>query len=413
MKGADTRAQESGAFVDPFAFRTLTSSGREVAVDPFQYRGEAVEFGSFIVFPNITLQQEYNDNVFATEGDEEGDFVTVIEPELILRKDIGRHEFILNLSTEFRQHWDLTSENVENIAGNFRANIEAKKGINIPVEVSYRDGYLARQPRNRLSEDELTIEPLETKSLDLETGIVYKPRRLLLSLLGNYRAARPENGLLTSGATLIRDNRELNTIGGRLRAGYDVTENFSPFIDLTLAGEDFINEALGAVSRDNTLFRIRAGSSFDYRGLVTGRIGIGYEERSFEESVLDNTDALSLDGDVVWQPQEKTRLSLDFSRETFEDSILAAGLTQSFVGLNVRHELMRDLFLRSNLSYQLKEFEDFNREDEELETGIGALYIINPRFQIGADYRHINRKSTLGGLGGDNNIFMIRLRSAL
>ena len=406
--------RESEGLVDPFAFRTPSAFGTaQTNVDPFAYRGEPVKFGTFLVWPNLSLQQGYNDNVLATESSTEDDFVTVIKPELIIRKNIRRHDFVASFNSEVLRHADLSDENVENYTAQFRGNIEAKKGLNIPIEIEYRDGHLKRRDQTRANLADLTIKPLRNQSAEVETGLIYKPNRLLLSFLGKYRQGRLKNGELQNGDTVIRDNRDVNITQGQARVAYDISETLSPFLETTYAQEDYINEAVGAVTRNNDLFRVLAGSSFNYRGLLSGFLGVGWENRNFESALVEDTDSISVDGNIIWNPRVKTQIAADVSRETLEDNILFSGLTQTSLGLDFRHELYKDTFLRSHLSYELKDFEDISREDVTYDTGLGILYIINPNLQIGADYNYVYRDSTVSGLDLKNNIFFIRVRTPL
>ena len=407
-------AQEENSAVDPFAFRTPSLIfNREVNVDPFAYRGEPVKVGSFLVWPNVTWQKEYSTNILATEDDEESDIITVIKPEVIIKKNIRNHEFILSLNTELRRYWDTSSENVENYNARFEGNIEAKHGINIPAILSYRDGHLRRRDQNRLSNADLSVEPLHNSALEAETGIVYKPKRLLLSLIGNYRQGRLENSRLRNGTALIRENRNVDAAKLVTTVGYDVSENLTPFAEITYAQEDYVDELSAATSRNNDLTRFLLGANFNYRGLIIANIGVGMEERSYDSAAVDDTNSLSFDGNLTWQADQKTKVNFDLSRQTYEDNVIIAGLTKTEAGLSVNHEILRDTFLRSHLKYELKDYDNITREDTIYDAGLGILYIINPHFQLGADYNYITRDSNIQGLGMDENIFMIRARTAL
>ena len=400
--------------VEAFGFRTRFGRGtKDSNFDPFAYKGEPVKFGSFLMFPNITLKQGYNDNVLATQNNTRSDFVTVFAPELLIQKQFGRHNALLELKNETIRYWDETDENVENYSALFQANLEAKRGIDIPISLEYRNGFLDRRDQRRASVNQLTVKPLQNTSFQAETGLIYKPNRLLLSLLGNYRQGRLENERTFAGNTLIRDNRDVDAVGFIGRAAYDVSTGFAPFIEATYQQEDFINERAGANSRDNDLFRVLLGSSFDYRGLLTGYLGVGYDMREYSDSNVDDTDALSIDGNIVWNPTAKTRVSLNLSRATFEDNQIAAGLTETVIGLEGRHEIMRDTFARAFVKYDEDEFDSINRTDETTNIGGELLYIIGPHLQIGADYTYTHRDSTVNGLGLDNSVVFLRAKLAL
>lgn len=407
-------AQDEDSVVDPFAFRTPSLiHNREVNADPFEYRGEPVKIGSFLVWPNVTWQKEYSTNILATEDDTKSDIITAIKPELIVKKNIRNHEFILSLNTELRRYWNNSSENVENYSARFEGNLEARYGINVPVMLSYRDGHLRRRDQNRLQNADLSAEPLHNRGLEAETGIMYKPKRLLLSLMGNYREGRLENSRLQNGTALIRENRNVNAAKLVTTIGYDVSENLMPYAEVTYAQEDFIDEPQAATSRNNDLTRFLLGANFNYRGLIIANIGVGHESRNYDSAAVDDANSLSFDGNLTWQASQKTKVNFDLSRQTYEDNVIIAGLTKTEAGLGVNHEILRDTFLRSHLKYELKDYDNITREDMTYDAGLGILYIINPHFQLGADYNYVTRDSNIQGLSMDENIFMIRARTAL
>ena len=405
-------AQTEDTQVTPYSFKSPKILNlREDNVDPFNYRGAGVKAGSFLIWPNLTLEQEYNDNVLSTENDTESDFATIINPSLIIKKDYRRHEFIALLDSEVRRYWDLTDENVENYTAKFEGNLEVKRGIDIPINVSYKNGYLKRQDQRRASANDVTIEPLTLKTFEAETGIRYKPNRLSLEFLGNYRKADFGNGKLANGTVLKRDNRNVSIIKSVIRAAYDTLTGWTPFAEITFSKDDYTNETSGSTSRDNNLFRLLAGTSFNYKGLVYGFFGAGWDKRSYKDSRVADATGLVLESKISWEPRAKSKFTFDLSRETFEDNLIIAGLTETTSGLEYKHELKKDLFMKLMGSYRSEDFNNSARKDTTLETGLDIIYIVNPRLQIGADYNYVTRDSTISGLDMDNNVFMIRAKT--
>ncbi len=66
--------------------------------------------GGFILYPSLTLGTEYNDNIFATDGDEEDDVIFRITPALKLESDWDNHALGFLASASFNRHVDHTSE---------------------------------------------------------------------------------------------------------------------------------------------------------------------------------------------------------------------------------------------------------------------------------------------------------------
>lgn len=76
-----------------------TSDDSERLHDSYQPKG--IEMGSFLLLPKIEFDEKYNSNIFATDGNEQGDFITTVRPEMKLRSRFRQHE--LNLSARAEQ----------------------------------------------------------------------------------------------------------------------------------------------------------------------------------------------------------------------------------------------------------------------------------------------------------------------
>jgi len=50
-----------------------------------------VRAGSFLFFPKVEVQEEYNSNIFATKNNTKDDFITSIAPELSIESDWNNH----------------------------------------------------------------------------------------------------------------------------------------------------------------------------------------------------------------------------------------------------------------------------------------------------------------------------------
>ena len=61
-----------------------------------------VRAGSFLIFPKIELGTAYDDNVFATENNEEGDFLFQVLPTVTVQSDFSRHALKFSAGADFR-----------------------------------------------------------------------------------------------------------------------------------------------------------------------------------------------------------------------------------------------------------------------------------------------------------------------
>ncbi|KJV08170.1 hypothetical protein VZ95_19510, partial [Elstera litoralis] len=50
-----------------------------------RYQPKGITLGKFLLLPKIEFDQTYNDNVYASEKDKKGDFISIVRPEVTLR----------------------------------------------------------------------------------------------------------------------------------------------------------------------------------------------------------------------------------------------------------------------------------------------------------------------------------------
>ena len=84
-----------------------------------------VRYGSFLIYPSVTLGSEYNSNIFATDGNEDDDVILTISPEIAVQSDWGQHALGFQGSATIFRYADNTSEDVEDysFATNGRVDI--------------------------------------------------------------------------------------------------------------------------------------------------------------------------------------------------------------------------------------------------------------------------------------------------
>lgn len=84
----------------------------------------AGEVGSFLLTLKLTIEQSYNDNIFATEDDAELDYITALKPSLLIQKNYRDHEFALETKGEAIKYWENSDEDVIN----FKSGVAGQGG---------------------------------------------------------------------------------------------------------------------------------------------------------------------------------------------------------------------------------------------------------------------------------------------
>ena len=406
-------AQEKST-AEPFMLRTETKGEySSLLADPFKYKGDPIIWKSLRIWPNLTVGQEFSDNILMTESDQIDDFATVVHASFDVWTSFRRHNFKAALEAERRQYWDLKDESVNNYTMRLEGDFEAKRGFNIPIQLLYRDSHIKRKDQRRSSVNEITQKPLNVKSLQTRGGFVYKPNRLALSLLGDYKQIRLENGTLLNNSLLRRDTRDVNIPQFILRSEYEGSGIFQPFVEIRYSQENYINEAVGSASRDNNLLRYSAGTNFNHHNIFSGFIGLGWESRRYDDSAVDDVEGVFFDSTLIWSPSEKNSIEVGLTQETTEDNQILAGFEKKVGKIFFSHELKSNLFSRFGITYEKDNFDEINREDENLELSSNILYIVGPSLQMSANYQYTSKDSSIAGLGADNNTFLLKAKLSM
>ena len=119
--------------------------------------------------------------------------------------------------------------------------------------------------------------------------------------------------------------------------------------------------------------------------------------QDFNVSSLGSITAPDAGGRVVWNVTRLTTLTFNASRtvNTTNPSIgNGTGYLDLVAAANVDHELLRNLLLNANVSYEIDEFQGLSRTDNALSAGASVKYLLNRNFYLGGSYTYQQRSST-------------------
>mgnify|MGYP003673920477 FL=1 len=118
--------------------------------------------------------------------------------------------------------------------------------------------------------------------------------------------------------------------------------------------------------------------------------------------------------DLTWNVTPLTTVIGGFTREVSETTLAAAsGTLKTEYKVSVDHELLRNLILSARAAMSTEEFEGIAREDDYLNAGIGAKYMLNRNFSLVLDYDYEERDSNVAGSDYETNKILLRLRAQL
>ena len=374
-----------------------------------------ITWKGFQIYPLLRVTERYDSNIFATENNEESDFVTIINPSVLVRKNVGRHHFGFVLDADAKKF--AKNSDADNINFKTRLNgvLEARHDITFPFEVSYTVGH---EKRGQNLSANFTTEPIEFRTFGSAFGITYNPNRLALSLVGRYNHVEFDDGKNSAGQTVIRSDADRSLMEVEARAAYDILPNYKPFVSVSYTNTDyengdFQNGSFSGPERDSQSVSLLAGWDFAYKGLVEGYLGAGYGRRNYDSNAIEDVNSARVAGNISWNMTKKATLNLALRREIAEDNQIlnAAVLTQGRLKLD--YEFLHNLFLDAFVDKALADFQESSREDEVFSLGTGLRYVINPRYSVSGHYDFKARESNVPGLDFDRHQLMLRFNARL
>lgn len=369
--------------------------------------------GSFLLFPTLSVGEEYTDNVFKTDDDTRDDFVLHIAPGARLESDWNNHAAEFGFDTDFALYADNESEDYEDVSAWANGRLDITRSTNI------FGGVLAENlHEDRGSPDDVAgRRPTTFDRLTANVGIAQRFNRLTVEGEGRF-VDLDFNDVPAAGVGEINnDDRDRDIWLGAVKVGYEIVPRYLAFVRGTVNERDYDaqRDDLG-FNRDSYGYEVVAGTEFDLTGITFGEVHLGYREQTYEDSRFDALDGLSYGARLTSNVTPLTTLQLFVDREIEETSVTTAeGYWSTSVRLTADHELLRNLIVSAYLRYGLAEYEGIDRDDDYYGAGLSATYQMNRHFGITAGYRYEERDSSGAARDEDyaENLFLIRFTGRL
>lgn len=371
---------------------------------------EPAQIGPFQLGASATVTSEYTDNVLSTENDREGDFVTVVAPELTLQARTEDFKLDLGASAEIGFFASETSEDYTD------AKLSAEGQWNLSAETFLFGGIdHAWEHEERSSADDVNgVEPTEYRESSAFAGISADLRPVSTRLGVNFRNFNFDDTPASLGMSVNNDDRDrLQTeIGSRI--GYKLGEDQQVFLQGVFDMRDYdSSQDDSGFDRDSSGFNAAAG----FRGQIgpfEGEALVGILHQSYDDSAFDNVTAPDFGAELTWRPDPLTRVNLALDRRLEETTLVgSSGYLADSVVLRTNRWIARDLRATGYLAYSQNDYLEIGRTDYITEAGLGMRYYLAPNIYLGGGYSFEQRTSDVAGADYDTHTTYLRLGTAL
>ena len=339
-----------------------------------EYYTEGIRSGSIIYQPQLTLQSEFDDNVFATDQNQTSDIIAVIAPSLSIQTDRSVHSLNIDLGAESRQYLEEESESYTNYGIAADGQLDVREDSHISVGGNFRRFH---EGRNAVGAARNSIDPIEIDEAGANIGYYQEFGRTRFQVGYSFQDTDFKDGQDAAGNVLEQDFRDRERIGLEARADYAVSPDTSLFARVRAFDENY-KEVAGNLSRDQDGFVIEAGADFDLTQLVRGEIAIGYIDIGYDEITRESFNGINLEGGVEWFATPLITVSGNVSRTVRPSEIVNSPSTfETRFGAGVDYEWRRNIILSTGAEYRDVNFRDVDRDDKWLSYYVEGSYLMN------------------------------------
>lgn len=372
---------------------TITTRPRP-ELDPLGMR-----FGGFLFYPKLGVGEEYDDNIFRVEGDKEDDLITVITPEVSLRSDWANHSLNFEADATIGRYAESSDEDYED----FTVRADGRLDI---TRNNYLFGALEHTQfhEDRGSPDDVAgTVPTEFTISNASVTYFHRFNRLSFTVEGTAREINFDD-VPAIGGTINNDDRDRKDFIGTVRVAYEIVPEYEAFFRGGVNArpyDDAVDD--NGFDRDSDGYEVVIGTAVDLSGVTFGDVFVGFASQDYEDPQLPTIDGVTFGGTIYWNVTRLTTITGSI-RRTIEESTLsgASGFFATRVGVSVDHELLRNLLLSGDLHGTRSDYEGIDREDDDIQVGLGAKYLLNRHLYLSLDYSYWQRESSQAG-GGDRD----------
>ena len=367
-----------------------------------------VRAGSFLIFPKVEVGTTYDDNVFATESDEEGDFLFQVLPTVTAQSGFSRHQLRFSAGADVGRYADNTSENYIDyfVTGSGRFDITGDAAL--LSNLSYRQ---LHEDRGDPDSPDTASEPIEFSRTNAELAYQQRFNRVTGRIGIGAENEDYDDVASITGETLDQDLRDKWAYSAVGQVGYDLYPGYQPFLRFTYTRTEYDE---GTVKPNSDTYEAVVGTTLDLTNLLTGEIFVGYLSRSYDEEQFSNFTGLAYGLKLDYAVTQLTSISGNIERGVDEGFGIAPNPRErTTFQIGVDHELLRNLVLSALAEYQMDDYQNTNQEEDYYVLQAGATYNINRNLYLRGTYSYSTRDSNIAGSDYDRNLFLLRVGAQL
>lgn len=385
------------------------------SVQAAESQGYTTESGLKIT-PLLESRFEHNDNVgrYSDSEDPESSTVFVVEPGVSIESDRGGNQYRVSYQLASGTYFDSSDDNYldHKFSTNNFIRFNARNGI----ALNYSYQYLHEERGTGLLAGDLyslaADEPVEYAVHNVNGTYVYGSQeatgRLELTLgyedreYKNYRnVVLPDIGRVS---TAYKDHNELN---GAIAFYYRVMPATSLLFEVDAVDRTYDLDDAAGLSQDNLDMYYLVGATWDVSGKTTGKLRLGLQDKTYDESSREDFQGFSWDLEFVWKPLQHSTVALSGSQRARDPEQGTTYVDETSVSAGWKHYWVNNFYSRITGQVREDDYANSEREDDLMTAGVTFGYEILDFADIGLGWKFETNDSTTSGNSYDQNIWYL------
>jgi hypothetical protein len=375
------------------------------------YQPLGFRLGSFMAFPSLEIENDWNDNIYYRPNNEKSDFILHVRPELKIRSNWSRHSLNLTAGTDAMFYKDYTTEDR---IGYF-ASLDGRFDV---LKNSFATGriYYQNVKENRGSPEPIasrSVSPLENETLGATIGYQHKINRLRFNVSHDIQHIDFQDGVDPFGDVVLNSQRNRYVNTSEARVGYELFSGYEAYLKGSYNFVDYENPFVNQnnLDRSSQGYAVVAGVTADITHTLVGDAYIGYRNQDYDSAALKSVSGMAGGLAVTWLPTQLTTVTVGVDRNIMETT--QAGLSGYFSTMfsaRAQHKLRRNVLADVHASYTNNDYIGtnlVNRQEDVYNVGLYFRYLIDRHFYVQAGYDHYGRSVNLNNTNYDmNNVYL-------
>lgn len=400
-------ALTGGLAAVPANAQTETSPDDTVATRQHpEFDPPGIRMGGFILYPSVTLDEVFDSNIYATQGHDTSDLITVLQPKLELKSNWNVHQLNLHASGDIDWYAQHSRENYANYDIGADGRLEVYHDAWISGGADYSLWHLPRTSPNNIVGQ---ADPTEYNQASANVVGHKEFGNLFVELGDSYNRYDFTNAQTFDGRAIMweRQNHDENEVS--VRTGYTIQGLYELYVKGAYNTRNYDSTSdMSGFNRNSNGYTVLVGGKYNLTGITSIDLFAGYRSQDYDDVRLGTFSAPTGGAKITWNVTPLTTVTGEITRDIDETIVVgAAGYFATKETVAADHELLRNLILHLQLSHEADDFQNIGRTDDVYGVGLGAKYMMNQMTAINVRYNYQIRSSNGAGIGyADHNILV-------